>query len=79
MCLVLQPPLPSSPGCSPQEDRPDKDELVAKKILVQQPDGSLIEETAIPLDANVVSRTIEWLQRQPGMALPPQPPPNPHF
>jgi hypothetical protein len=40
---------------------------VAKKILVH-PDGSVVlEEAAIMLNADVVSRTIEWLRQQRGM------------
>lgn len=46
------------------KNRPDKDELVAKKILVH-PDGSVVlEEAVITLNADVVSRTIEWLRQQ---------------
>jgi hypothetical protein len=42
---------------------------VAKKILVH-PDGSVVlEEAAITLNADVVSRTIEWLRQQRGTCL----------
>jgi hypothetical protein len=48
------------------KNRPDKDELVAKKILVH-PDGSMVvDDTSIGLNADVVSRTIEWLRQQQG-------------
>lgn len=45
------------------KNRPDKDELVAKKILVQD----IPDDLSIPLNADVVSRTIEWLEQQPGI------------
>lgn len=49
------------------KNRPDKDELLAKKILVQ--DGGL-EDVSIPLSADIVSRTIEWLGQQEGTDSP---------